>query len=412
MSEALTDHPGRCTLPSCRVSQGTGPCALGLSLIDCENFEPEPDYDPQQRPVEVSRTPGQPAAPADDSPAESPPLDGPRRVEDLALDPLVRPNADAGAGETMAVQAQSGPGGRRRVRRPDGPQDTIVFDGSSVALSTGLALTAHEAHNLMASEAVTLVLIAGPPDAGKTTLLASVYEQLLEGPISGWSFAGSRTLLALCQRAYWASTASGGIRPVTPRTRYDSARPWVHLRFASSDDARSVLVADISGEYFSTLASGGDIGDAAGLVARADHLLHVLDSELLVERRERQRALGSTESLIRRMAERSHFDGRARHTIVLTKADLCPGDFRSEALARAAAWAERWLGGADVIEVAARPANHDIPWGVDRLLESILSTRTPAPASIAPVSLRSTLARLSQGGTRLLPLTVDGSGPV
>lgn len=412
MNDALADHPGTCILPSCPMSQGDGQCVLGLPLIDCDNFEPQPDYDPNHFADEPGQASSRPADAASVSKAEtSLPLDQvPPLGEERFPGPVEAVRETSGDVQGTGRGAWDPAGAGRRVRRPEGPQDTLVFDGSTVALSAGLALAANEAHALMASEPATLVLIAGPPDAGKTTLLAAVYEELLLGPIAQWSFAGSRTLLALCLRAYWASTASGGIRAVTPRTRYDVTRPWVHLRLADGGEVRSILIADISGEYFSTLASGGDLGDAAGLVARADHLFHVLDSELLVDKRERLRALGSTESLIRRMAERGHFDGRARHTVVLTKADLCPGDFKDEALARAGAWAQRWLRGADVIEVAARPANHDVPWGVDRLLGSILSTRAlPAPSQTGG-SLRPTVERLARVGAQLAPLTVDRSG--
>lgn len=409
MAEILTDHQGTCTLRDCAVAGLGGKCLLGLPPIDCEHFEPQPDQGASPAGNELESTPLA-REPAPNKEPSLPQMQEQARSSDAAAalaDPLlgaVGAVADEGATEIVRQP--------RRVRRPEGPTDTMVFDGTSVPLPSGLALTADEARSILASDSAILVVVAGPPDAGKTTLLAAIYEVFLRGPISSWSFAGSRSLLAFCQRAYWASTASGGVRPATPRTRYDTTRPWLHLRLADPAGVKSLLIADISGEYFSTLASGGNLGDAASIVARADHVVHVLDSELLVERRERLRALGSTESLIRRMAEQNHFDARAKHTVVLTKADLCPPDFRDEALSRADGWTRRWLPGAEVIEVAARPANHDLPWGLDVLLGSVLSTgeRPTARQGSDGAAMRPLMRRLGRTGATIHPLTGIAAG--
>lgn len=436
MTETLADQPsGVCHRSGCPVATGGSPCLLGKPLIDCDFFDPDPDPDPDLPPgtrQETAAVPSDlndqaaidgPIAAADNGLANGPDTGEHADASDEAADlspyeNVAVPN-DLSSGPTeqvsfgqLSTKTASGDGAsgdaqvseeptHRRVRKPEGPKNTVRFDdGPPIPIRSGLALTADEAREVMASEPVTLVVFAGPPDAGKTTLFASIYETLLTEPLGNWSFAGSRTMLAFAMRSWWASTASGRTRPITPRTRYDVSRPWLHLRLAHNHDAhqiRSLLVADISGEYFSTVGGGGDLNDAASLVARADHVVHVLDAELLVGRAERLRALAATESLITRLVTAPHIGEHATHTMVMTKADICPADFKIKALEAAAGWAQRWLGGADVVEVAARPDNHEShPWGLDLLIESILAPRTRIQDTTAPqASIRATVEQLS-----------------
>ena len=54
-----------------------------------------------------------------------------------------------------------------------------------VALTSGRALRIPEANAFAASEPTTVVLLAGPHESGKTTLLASIFERFRSGPFVG-----------------------------------------------------------------------------------------------------------------------------------------------------------------------------------------------------------------------------------
>ena len=384
----MSEPEGACGRTDCPVGSGVGSCVLDKALLDCDNFEPEPDL--------ATPTPTREDLPHTEEPEI--PLEA-DKTEELTVESsaFTRPSDIDAASETLDS--------RRRVRKPEGPKNTVHFDdGPAVIIRSGLALTVDEARNVMAEEPVEIIVFAAPPDAGKTTLLAAVFENLLSAPIGNWSFAGSRTLLAFAMRSWWATTASGRTSPITPRTRRgDSTRPWLHLRLTHADhpsEVRSLLFADLSGEYFSTIAGGGSLEDAASIVSRADHVLHVLDSELLIERSERLRALSAAEGLLRRMVTTPHVRDGARHSIVMTKADICPPDFKAQALARAETWSDRWLDGSKIVEVAARPDDHnDHPWGLDALLDRLLidSRSSPEPQS-ADHSFMLRVGALTQSG--------------
>lgn len=401
------EHPsGTCLQASCPISVGGAPCLKNLPPLDCDFFEPEPDFlasSAAEANFQTSDGLGSSYEPDSRVPSEQ--TDARHQQSDREELPDGETNySNAGNRPTIGAPTVQE---FRRVRRPEGPKNTVRFDdGPLVPIASGLALTVAEAREVLATEPSILVAIAGPPDAGKTTLLAAIYESLLTKPLGNWTFAGSRTLLAFGIRSWWATTSSGGTTPETARTRYDVNRPWIHLRLVNHlhpERVRSMLVADISGEYFSTVGGGGDLAEAASLMLRADHVIHVLDAELFQLRRERLRALAATERLISRLVSAPHVSAEAKHTIVMTKADVCPPDFREKALQAAGVWAERWLQNAAVIEIASRPVDHQLePWGLDDLLDSIFAGQNSVDMLVRPrVGIRESVQLLADRGVAL-----------
>lgn len=243
-----------------------------------------------------------------------------------------------------------------------------------------------------------VVLLAGPPNCGKTTLVASLYERFHAGPFAGYLFAGSRTLVGLEQRCHFARRASGRERPDTPRTTISPAIRMLHLRLAASEalgpgHPLDVLLTDIYGEAFRLAADSEDECRELHILRRADHVAILFDGAMLREPRTRQEPFNVADALLRLATDTGMLDAGSNVQLVVTKRDLLGGeggDVRDLFIANRRAWLQdRYagkVGRLDWFEVAARPEVGNITpgLGLDRLLrhwaEVARRFHTPDPA--------------------------------
>jgi hypothetical protein len=277
------------------------------------------------------------------------------------------------------------------VRRPTGPRKlvTIAFDEVE-QINPGIPLSAGGARNALATEPTQMVALVGPPDSGKTTLLAVLHESFCFGPQNGWSFAGSDTLVGFLQRSWYALAVSGGGKPTTPRTRYGIERPYLHIRMSREQDRSptSLLIADLSGEYFAEIGSGAPLGEVESIVARADHLLHIVDAASFESSLDHFRAMDAYNSRVRRLAETGAYQSSAIHSVVITRLDRCPDP--SVVKAYAAELSDEWFDGCPVISTIARPESDEMPSGLGDLLATLsrkpveLSTTAALSSSYRP----------------------------
>ena len=77
--------------------------------------------------------------------------------------------------------------------RPVGDPGLPDSGPTSVALSHGSELTLSEASTHARELTTRVVVLAGPVESGKTTILTSLYESFRKGPVAGHRFAGSAT---------------------------------------------------------------------------------------------------------------------------------------------------------------------------------------------------------------------------
>ena len=73
-------------------------------------------------------------------------------------------------------------------------KDTVVA-GDNVNLPSGEAISEDDAFTITRKHRTNVVVVAGPKESGKTTIVTSIYESLLDAPFGDASFAGSQTLL-------------------------------------------------------------------------------------------------------------------------------------------------------------------------------------------------------------------------
>lgn len=142
------------------------------------------------------------------------------------------------------------------------------------------ALTLSEAGDLMAKHRVTMVLVAGEADVGKTTLVAELFARFMAGPFNGWSFGGSETLRAFHVRLHPSLAASGAGTPTTERTADEEMR-FLHLTLAHDGHRHEFLASDGKGEYFENLIEHGGIAAEVPIAGRADRCVVAVNGERL-----------------------------------------------------------------------------------------------------------------------------------
>jgi hypothetical protein len=142
-------------------------------------------------------------------------------------------------------------------------------------------LTPVEASSLAAVGDSRLVVWAGEPDSGKTTLSAEIYERHRRRE-AHTSFAGSETLLGFEERIHLSRVESGRVTPRTKRTDLDpDERELLHLRVQGVAGRTDLLIADIPGEVFRRIRdheiSTGDVP----LLSQAEKFVIVVDGGLI-----------------------------------------------------------------------------------------------------------------------------------
>lgn len=155
---------------------------------------------------------------------------------------------------------------------------------------SGEKLTASEASRIMSAKPVKMILCAGAPSAGKTTFLARIGEMFRNGTFRDYRFAGSKTLCAFERISWLATIPSGVARPKTLRTHRSEQDTFFHIRVqptGSPSNRFEILVSDLPGENFPTALASREFCAEQRALARADHLVLLLDCESLVDNRRR-----------------------------------------------------------------------------------------------------------------------------
>lgn len=242
---------------------------------------------------------------------------------DLVECPLVDcfyPDTNCSAGH---VRAQSCPhmAGLHNEQEPEtgGAEDALFpWTGRAFGLTDLRFISAHQRPHVIG--------LAGPADAGKTTLLAMLFLMMTRGIqiTTGQQFAGSYTLQGWENIARWLQLNSDGPVQYPPHTTSHTGRHpgLLHLRVnEEGQGSRDVVLTDAPGEWFVDWTT--DVGAETAAGARwtavfSDKLLIVADTEALTGSNGGP-ARNTLEFLIRRVASgRDH----GEVALIWTKTDM------------------------------------------------------------------------------------------
>jgi len=153
-----------------------------------------------------------------------------------------------------------------------------------------------------------LITVAGPYRAGKTTLVAAVYEDLLVGVQDDYGFCWSNTIQAFEQRCHLARAVSGANTPNTGRTS-GSKDEFLHLKLVSHKYGvtRDFIFSDVSGERFEKAGQSSELARTLQFLPTTSRLVLVVDGA----------ELAKPESKFAAFREQQHFLGMAHGTDLL-----------------------------------------------------------------------------------------------
>jgi len=268
-------------------------------------------------------------------------------------------------------------------RQDSSPADTIE-------LPSGEALDIDEASQLSRDEPTKLVVLAGPPDSGKTTIVTSLYEAFQQAPFGNLLFAGSKTLVGFERRCHPGredSTQSQGAVAGIARTPLQEGIKFLHLRLGMQDRGRvfrhSLLLSDIAGEVFQQIKDSAKAVQEIPILKEASHFCVVIDGEKLARKEQRQLAKNDARVLLRSVIEAHALSPNCQIDVVFSKWDLVltapEVESSAEFVLETQAALRNTVGGRGInfFEVAARPETEKLPFahGMPTMLRSWLQNQ-------------------------------------
>jgi hypothetical protein len=278
------------------------------------------------------------------------------------------------------------------------------------ALPGADTLTLEQASQILCSRDAKTIAIIGPKGAGKTSLIASLYDLFQEGPVENVEYARSNTLHAFELACHDARAASRRAVPEMERTGHGEVR-FYHLDLAggSAEDGLALLMGDRAGEEY---RAAGDDAHAATFpeVSRADTLTVLIDGQRLLDAGARHNLRSEITMTLQALHEGGSLGDNQQLVIVLTKIDAVQSsplreraekDFKSihEQLTKIFGSVFRSI---EVCTVAASPKDDAVVrgTGIGHLMNLWLQDRRP------PKSIPFDVPRAPRAFARLTELTV------
>lgn len=188
--------------------------------------------------------------------------------------------------------------------------------------------TLTEVRDLAGKRYMRIVGILGFPDAGKTALLVSLYLLVSRAELSGFTFAGSQTLMGFEQISRgarrWRDSNSPGQLTSHTQLPNDRNAGFLHMQLESSNcgSMLDLLFSDLPGEWTTALLDK-DRTDRFEFLKSADVAWLVVDGEALFGT-DRQHILHRMKLLIHRIEQ--FLTTAPKIILVITRKDKCCPD--------------------------------------------------------------------------------------
>lgn len=194
---------------------------------------------------------------------------------------------------------------------------------NGVALQASTTLSVDEADIVVKERPSRVIAIAGPHSAGKTSLIAGLYDLFQLGQVGNVAFVQSFSLHAFEQAAHDSRAASRRTTPNTPRTERGEVR-FYHLELVDTDSGAvpSVLLSDRAGEEYLETRSNPVSAQEFPELRRADVLTLLIDGQRLLDAGRRHNLRSEIRQTLQAFVESGVVRPTQRLALVLTKLDV------------------------------------------------------------------------------------------
>lgn len=209
-----------------------------------------------------------------------------------------------------------------------GKEDELSTADDFIPLDSGEVLGQCELDAFLRCRRGVIVTIIGDSGSGKTTLISSLYDRYLKGTFAGFSFLGSRTLVAFERRSHHSRVASGCAKPETSRTFIPDGLGFYHLALNYDNEKRhrlDFLISDRAGEIYQDLKKNPKLALDLPEVSQASVFVLLLDGARVVDHFSRSNALQSVRQTLRALIDSGALNKSSIVQIVMTKIDLIEG---------------------------------------------------------------------------------------
>jgi hypothetical protein len=193
-------------------------------------------------------------------------------------------------------------------------------------LHRGTPLKINEIAQITRREYTPIIFLAGDVKSGKTTLLGSIHDAFQFGPLAGFNFAWSETIMGFEERCFESRVRSGRKTPTTPRTQPQEGQEFFHLRLRrdSKSSFRELLFADMSGEFYErAIKNAAELREKEfEILPRCDYFLLLLDGQKLLDLEQRQDVRRDALTFLQRCQEEKLIRRETALQVMISKWDI------------------------------------------------------------------------------------------
>ena len=272
----------------------------------------------------------------------------------------------------------------------EGVEPAEEVEPEFIELYSGTALGATDAEVITLRSRTHLVVFAGAEGSGKTTVLASIYERLNQGPFAGFKFAGSRSLLGFEEICHLNRLASGGVQPDTQRTQLTEETKYYHLALRGAEPVaarRHVLLSAMSGELFRMAKDSQEDAERLTFLRRADTIVVLVDGERLANTAQRTSAQADAADILESLLDANMLSPSCQVEIVFSKLDRITAagqmalDFLGKTKEKFEGKFRARVPRLSFRNIAARPVPSSVPESSEGGLAEALASWTTLPPS-------------------------------
>ncbi len=198
-------------------------------------------------------------------------------------------------------------------------------EGAFLALHDGKCIPVNDVGSVLKKFKARVISFIGHAGSGKTTLIASLYEQFQNDPngFAGFKFAHSHSLHAFEKACHYARIPSRRLEPHTERTSLGFDVQFYHLglREDKKDNVVSLLLADRAGETYFSISDSTENADECVEIYRSDCINILVDGKKLCDLGERHSIKMNLNLILQGLTEQKVLNKKQNIAVVLTKYD-------------------------------------------------------------------------------------------